>query len=189
MKLCSETAKTTRHSFMVTITRAEQCSRTDSRWLWAACPWPNAPMLPVVRASKLGVSLPGLGEEFRDQVRFACDIGSAIITLQIELAQMPQTARSSTGRSFRPCSHNWTARSAHDRGHASACAAPHHQHLPAASVTQAILHFGCLPIVSLSTCDPRPGIRFEDVLADLLKLGTFQFALTRIRFDEDGSIV
>jgi hypothetical protein len=35
-------------------------------------------MLPVVRASKLGVSLPGLGEEFHDQVRFACDIGSAV---------------------------------------------------------------------------------------------------------------
>jgi hypothetical protein len=33
---------------------------------------------PVVRASKLGVSLPGLGEEFHDQVRFACDIGSAV---------------------------------------------------------------------------------------------------------------
>jgi hypothetical protein len=31
-----------------------------------------------VRASKLGVSLPGLGEEFRDQARFACDIGSAV---------------------------------------------------------------------------------------------------------------
>jgi hypothetical protein len=29
-------------------------------------------------AARVGVPLPGLGEEFCDQVRFACDIGSAV---------------------------------------------------------------------------------------------------------------
>ena len=41
------------------------------------------------------------------------------------------------------------------------------------------------PVVSL----PFKQRQLEDVLADLLKLGTFQFALTRVRLDENGSIV